>query len=100
MPRVPSRWRSSRSFAGARECGGLEGGKIDAECDVGRVLGGGDEGEFALADAEEGPGGVGVEDFGAEVFDVEVDGAGDVFGGEGDVVHFEHGELKRKEWKA
>jgi len=48
-------------------------------------------GEFALADAEEGPGGIGVEDLGVEVVDVELDGGGDVGSGDGDVVHFEHG---------
>ena len=70
--------------------GDFEGGEIDAECVVGRVLAGGDECEFALADAEEAPGFVGVEDFGVEVFDVEFDGGGDVGGGDGDVVEFEH----------
>ena len=67
------------------------GGEVDAEGDVGQVLGRGDEGKLALTDTEEGPGGIGVEDFGAEIFDVKFDGAGDVFGGDGDVVHFEHG---------
>ena len=69
----------------------MKGGEIDTEGDVGWMLLRADQCELALADAEEGPGLIGVEDLGIEVVDVELDGGGNIGSGDGDVVHFEHG---------
>ncbi len=73
----------------------IEGGGVDAEGDVRGVLIGAHNGEFALADFEEGPSVVGVEYLGVEGIDVIFGERRDIGRLNGDVIEFEHAHLLR-----
>ena len=75
----------------ARFVGGeAQGGFIDAQGDVRRMLSRRDERQFALPHLQKGPGIVLIENLRAEVFGVKFDALGDIGGGHGDVIEFKH----------